>query len=260
MAGTILIVDDNAEEVRHPMQRQLGRVYGPENILEADNGRAALEMVARHRPEVVILDIMMPVMDGIAACQAIRADVDNIGIYIIMLTGRNGGLPEGLAVGADVYLRKPWDFEELSAVVRKGLDEVARFKESLQRQRALKDQVGTLTDIRWAYQDIITSLTTGLILCAPTPAGRIRYMNPAAMRMAGRPPQELRESPLDQLFADADIGRFLDSILANAKPKNVPKTLKTDQEGHTLPVLVSGRVICDTRGQEKWLMLEVRAL
>ncbi|MBF0154597.1 MAG: response regulator [Magnetococcales bacterium] len=255
----ILIVDDNAAEVRHPIKRQLGRIHGPENILEAEDGRAAVEMVERHRPDVVILDIMMPVMDGISACQAIRSDGDNLGIYIIMLTGRDGGMPEGLAVGADVYLRKPCAFDELLAVVNRGLEEVALYKASLDKHRTLENQVGHLNESRWAFQDIITSLSVGLILCAPNPWGRIRYMNPAAMQRVGRPASELRDAPVGQLFVETDIGQLLEDILSNAKPRNIPKTLRIHQ-GKPLPVLLSGGVICDTRGQDKWILLELHTL
>lgn len=255
----ILIADDNADEVRYPIKRQLGRIYGHENILEAVNGQIAVEMVTRHHPDVIILDIMMPVMDGIAACQAIRADSDNIGIYIIMLTGRDGGMPEGLAVGADVYLRKPCAFEELIAMVKKGLEEVALYQSSMEKQRTLETQVGNLNESRWAFQDIITSLSTGLILCTPNHMGRIRYMNPAAMQLTNRPAQELRDASVRQLFVDTDIGQLLEEILANAKPLDVPKRLRMES-GKPLPVLLSGRVICNTKGEEKWIMLEVRTL
>lgn len=258
MAG-ILIVDDNREEVRQPLKRQLGRVFGEERILEAANGRMAVEMVARHRPEVIILDVMMPLMDGIEACRVIRSLPENSGTYIIMLTGREGGLPEGLEVGADVYLRKPCSFEELLAIVQKGMAEVAEYQASLEKQQTLENQVGNLNESRWAFQDIITSLSVGLILCTPTPLGRIRYMNPAAVRLIGRPAQELRDLPVGQLFSESDMGPLLEDLLANTKAREIPKTVRTGS-GKGVPVLLSGRVICDSKGQEKWIMLEVRTL
>ncbi|MBF0310427.1 MAG: response regulator [Magnetococcales bacterium] len=255
----ILIVDDNDEEIRQPLKRQLGRVYGPDAILEAENGRQAVEMVAKYHPDVVILDVMMPVMDGIDACRAIREDSDNLGLYIIMLTGRDGGMPEGLHVGADVYLRKPCAFDELSAVVGRGLEEVGLFKASMEKQRELENEVSNLNDSRWAFQDIITSLSTGLILCTPNPMGRIRYMNPSALQLSNRSSLELRNAPVGSLFEEADFGQLLEEILANSKPHDVPKTLKMER-GRSLPVLVSGRMICDTRGSEKWIMLEIKTL
>jgi two-component system, cell cycle response regulator DivK len=255
----ILIVDDNEDEVRRPLKRQLGRIHGSDNILEAENGRVALEIIRLGRPDVIILDVMMPIMDGVSACQAIRADQDNIGIYIIMLTGRDGGMPEGLEVGADIYLRKPCDFEELVAVVGKGLEEVKQYKKSMDHQRTLESQVENLNDLHWVFQDIITSLSTGLILCTPNATGGIRYINPAAKELIDRPSQELRDLPVGQLFLETDMGRLLEDILSNAKPHDVPKTLKAMESG-SIPVLLSGRIICNTQGKEKWIMLEVRTL
>ncbi|MBF0348492.1 MAG: response regulator [Magnetococcales bacterium] len=119
----IVIVDNHETEVRIPLMRQLGRAFGSEEIQVAGNGAEALSLLSsRNDPVgVIILDVMMPVMDGIAACRAIRANPNHDGVYIVMLTGRDGGLPEGLGVGADVYLHKPCAIEELIAVVKKGL-------------------------------------------------------------------------------------------------------------------------------------------
>ncbi|MBF0163481.1 MAG: response regulator [Magnetococcales bacterium] len=117
----ILIVDDNEREIRRPLVRQLGRVFGSDKILEAENGQQALEVMEREHPMVILLDVMMPVMDGISTCRVLRSKPQFAGIYVIMLTGREGGLAEGLDIGADAYVRKPYDIEELTAFVRKGL-------------------------------------------------------------------------------------------------------------------------------------------
>ncbi|MBF0181750.1 MAG: response regulator [Magnetococcales bacterium] len=119
----ILIVDDNEKEIRRPLVRQLSRVFGDDKILEAENGQQALETVEREHPMVVLLDVMMPIMDGISACRLLRSKPQYAGIYVIMLTGREGGLAEGLEIGADAYVRKPYDIEELTAYVRKGLNQ-----------------------------------------------------------------------------------------------------------------------------------------
>ncbi|MBF0109357.1 MAG: response regulator [Magnetococcales bacterium] len=117
----ILVVDDNEKEIRRPLVRQMGRVFGPDRILEAENGQQALTIVEREHPMVIVLDVMMPVMDGISTCRLIRSKPQFNGVYIIMLTGREGGLAEGLEIGADAYVRKPYDIEELTAYVRKGM-------------------------------------------------------------------------------------------------------------------------------------------
>ncbi|WP_193771173.1 response regulator [Candidatus Magnetaquicoccus inordinatus] len=119
----ILVVDDNERDVRRPIVRQLSRVFGQERIAEANHGQEALELLSRwpDRFAVIILDIMMPIKDGLSTCQEIRNNPNWQGIYIIMLTGRDGGLPEGLDVGADIYLHKPVSGDDLIAIVRHGL-------------------------------------------------------------------------------------------------------------------------------------------
>lgn len=252
----ILIVDDNVTDVLNPLKRQFSRLFDPEEISEAVNGKIALEQIARNRPQVIILDVMMPVMDGITTCRAIRSDPKNHDIYIIMLTGRDGGLPEGLEVGADVYLHKPCAFDELLAMVQKGLEVATEHRTEMATRRTLEQQMGNLNENRWALQDIITSLSAGIILCAPHLPCPIRYMNPSAVRLTERTPETLQELAVTHLFPDPAFDHLLDRMLANAKPKSLPKTLRTGS-GKNIEILLSGRVICDSRGEEKWLMLEL---
>ena len=61
----ILVVDDEVEFIRKPLVRQLNRIFEDFEILEAGNGKEAIEIIAEHHPELVILDLMMPVMNGI---------------------------------------------------------------------------------------------------------------------------------------------------------------------------------------------------
>ncbi|MBF0185087.1 MAG: response regulator [Magnetococcales bacterium] len=138
----ILVVDDNEREIRRPIVRQLGREFGAERIIEAGNGQEALELLQRwpDRIAVILLDIMMPVKDGIATCQAIRDNPDWAGIYIIMLTGRDGGLPEGLEVGADLYLHKPTPIDELIAIVRHGLQAYRKEQRHVDREADLTEK------------------------------------------------------------------------------------------------------------------------
>lgn len=140
----ILIVDDNEQEIRRPLVRQLGRVFGPDRILEAANGQEAISILPTQYQErigVIVLDIMMPVMDGITVCRAIRANPAYDGVYIALLTGRDGGLPEGLEVGANVYLRKPCPTDELIAVVKKGLLEFEKHQNRMIEQVELEKRL-----------------------------------------------------------------------------------------------------------------------
>jgi two-component system response regulator MprA len=110
----ILVVDDDAK-IRTVVRR--GLAYEGYRVVEAASGDEALEKAREHLPELVILDIMMPGMDGLEVTRRLRLAGD--GIAILMLTARDEvkDRVEGLETGADDYLVKPFSFEELLARV-----------------------------------------------------------------------------------------------------------------------------------------------
>ena len=111
----VLVVDDE-RAVRDALSRAL-RLNGFEVEL-APNGQAALQMLDAAQPDVVLLDVLMPGIDGFETCRRIRAAQDPT--PVLMLTARNGvdDRVEGLDVGADDYLPKPFALAELLARVR----------------------------------------------------------------------------------------------------------------------------------------------
>jgi len=119
---TVLVVDDE-EKIRTLVTSYL-RSEGYD-VMAVDNGAAAVDMVRRHHPDLVVLDIRMPGLDGIEALREIRTFSD---VYVIMLTARAEETDKliGLSVGADDYLTKPFSPREL----------VARIKAVLRRSRA----------------------------------------------------------------------------------------------------------------------------
>ena len=86
----------------------------------AGDGVAGLETVRRVRPKVVLLDVMMPGMDGHAVCRAIREDPNLAGVFVLVLTakGQKSDERKALEVGADLYLSKPFDDELVLEVIR----------------------------------------------------------------------------------------------------------------------------------------------
>ncbi len=113
----ILVVDDDAD-TRSIVSGTLG-VLGY-TIREATDGAKALEMCSEALPDLIILDVMMPVMDGNEACQKIRKLNGGNLVPIIMLTARDSVKDKvsSLDGGADDYLTKPFHYEELQARVR----------------------------------------------------------------------------------------------------------------------------------------------
>lgn len=113
----ILIVDDEV------YNRQLLEIMlGPEGFLieMADNGAAALEAIARHPPDLVLLDIMMPGMDGYEVTTRIKSNPATSRVPVILITSRDDqkARTRGLAAGAEEFLTKPVDRAELSLRVR----------------------------------------------------------------------------------------------------------------------------------------------
>jgi DNA-binding response OmpR family regulator len=92
-------------------------------LLEASDGEEALKLARRERPNLVVLDVMMPGMTGWEVCRAIREDESLANTGVIMLTGIGERLNEMTSplYGADEYLDKPFDFRDLDALVERVL-------------------------------------------------------------------------------------------------------------------------------------------
>ena len=86
----------------------------------ARDGPNALEAIRSTRPDLVLLDVMMPGMSGFEVCQAVRADEALAGVKILMLSakGRDTDIAKGSAMGADAYMTKPFSTKELAEKVR----------------------------------------------------------------------------------------------------------------------------------------------
>jgi DNA-binding response OmpR family regulator len=90
------------------------------DVVVARDGRQALEAIRRERPELVLLDAMMPEMSGFDVCEAVRADPEVRDTRILMLTakGRETDVARGVGAGADAYVTKPFSTRELVQKVR----------------------------------------------------------------------------------------------------------------------------------------------
>jgi DNA-binding response OmpR family regulator len=117
MTHHVLIADDEPNIVislEFLMKREGHRVS------IARDGDAALEAIRRDRPDLVLLDVMMPGKSGFEVCQAVRADETLAAVKILMLSakGRDTDLAKGSALGADAYMTKPFSTRELADKVR----------------------------------------------------------------------------------------------------------------------------------------------
>lgn len=117
MTKKVLIVDDEqniAISVEFLMRRE------GFDVMVAHDGEEGLARIRADRPDLVVLDVMMPKLDGFEVCKAVRADPTLAGMRILMLTakGRTAEIAKGLSLGADAYIPKPFATRELVAKVK----------------------------------------------------------------------------------------------------------------------------------------------
>ena len=115
MLPIILLVDDN-EEILQFLERILNHKY---SILKAHDGHEALRILDMEAVQLIISDVMMPVMDGFELCKIIKSNVEHSHIPVILLTAKNTiqSKIEGLELGADAYIEKPFSKEHLQAQI-----------------------------------------------------------------------------------------------------------------------------------------------
>ena len=117
MAKTILIVDDEPNIVVS-LEFLLKREGFA--VAVAGDGEEAMRRLAQMKPDLVLLDIMLPVKSGFTVCQEVRADPQLAAVKILMLTakGRDTEMQKGMALGADAYMTKPFATKDLVAKVK----------------------------------------------------------------------------------------------------------------------------------------------
>lgn len=122
MAKKILVVDDEAQLVDMVKMRLEANSY---EVIVAYDGQEALEKTKKEKPDLIILDLMLPKMDGYKVCGLLKADTRYNKIPIIMFTARaqESDLKMGEEVGADAYITKPFEVEVLLEKIRELLKE-----------------------------------------------------------------------------------------------------------------------------------------
>ena len=192
----VLVVDDNQAN------RQLLRAYltrlGME-VLTADNGLEALEVFEREMPDIVLIDVMMPVMDGLTATRKLRERYTERWVPIVMLSalGTEADVSSGLDNGADDYLVKPISYTVFAAKMR-------TISRSLALQRESEIASGKLQAISNAVSDGLVTFSAG---------GEILSVNPAFCSLIGLNPVDLVGTRLGDLFETTSY-EFLRAELA----------------------------------------------
>ena len=203
MAQTILVVDDEARIVK------LVRDYLERAgflVLDAQNGESALHVARVDRPDLIILDLMLPGTDGLDVCRRLRQES---GVPIIMLTARveEADRVVGLELGADDYVTKPFSPRELVARVRATL-------------RRASGEVGPTTILRAGDVELVTAALAATVASQPVDLTPTEFQLLATMvRQPGRIFD--REQLLQSIhgFAAGVYDRSVDSHIKNLRRK-----------------------------------------
>ncbi len=125
--GKILVVDDEADIIEFISYNLKKEGY---EVFTASNGKEAIPIAKKVKPDLILLDVMMPIMDGIEACKLIKADPDFAKMYVVFLTARAEEYSEieGFNAGADDYISKPIKpkvlVSRLNAILRRKIKEI----------------------------------------------------------------------------------------------------------------------------------------
>jgi DNA-binding response OmpR family regulator len=143
MPEKILVVEDEPalqETLVYNLEKQGYQVEA------TGDGRAALDLARENKPDLILLDIMLPGMDGFEVCRTLRREMN---IPVLMLTARDDEIDRvvGLEVGADDYLTKPFSMREL----------MARVKAQLRRSAVIREELEKIKSVEAAAHDVLTS-------------------------------------------------------------------------------------------------------
>jgi PAS domain S-box-containing protein len=159
----VLVVDDNAD-----MRDYIGRLLSSRWEVEtATDGRAALDAIRRRKPDLILTDVLMPVLDGFGLLREIRADAQLRHLPVVMLSARAGeeARVEGLELGADDYLTKPFSSREL----------LARVSANLEMARLRRDATRDLLESEARFRNMANHAPVMMWVSDPT--GSLTYLN-----------------------------------------------------------------------------------
>ena len=208
MADTIkvLIVDDIAETRDH-LTKLLGFESDIEVVAAADSGRQALEMAGRLRPDVVLMDINMPDMDGIATTELLAAEVPTASVVMMSVQGEADYLRRSMLAGAREFLVKPFSSDELSASIR----------QVYTREREKQDRI-TVTNVAAATTTSAANRDRepGQLVAVFSPKGGVGRTTIAVnFAVSAAADLGIKTVLVDGSFQFGDVG-----VLLNLNPKN----------------------------------------
>ncbi len=211
---TILVVDD--DEINRVVMGQQLEEY---NVIKCSNGLDALNEVEENKPDLILLDLMMPGLNGYEVCQKLRQKYNQIDLPVILVTAKNHleDLTEGFQTGANDYLAKPFHVEELVSRVENQL-RLSMLHRVNEENIRLRSQIETyaaadaeLRSSRFRLQQVLESINAGFI--AFELPGQIFSLNERAAELLGTDRATLDGQDIDSILSDAESNQEFSDIL-----------------------------------------------
>lgn len=236
----VLLADDNAD-MREYVQQLLSEKY---EVITVTDGESALQNARRHRPDMILTDVMMPRLDGFGLLQAIRADESLKYVPVILLSARAGeeARIEGLSSGADDYLIKPFSARELLARVGSQLTIASIRGQSAELERKMRLDSERLAAIVTSSDDAIISKNLD---------GIITTWNKGAERIFGYTAEETIGQPITIIIPPDRRGEEIDIISRLRRGERIDhfQTVRMRKDGSTLDASLTISPIRDASGR-----------
>jgi two-component system cell cycle response regulator len=198
--AAVLIVDDAPAKLGMLRKTMVQQGY---QIFVATSGERALTIAQRVHPDLILLDVVMPGMDGLETCRQLKSHAATQRIPVIFMSARaeTEDIVAGFDIGAADYISKPLHMAEVCARVRAQL----QLRNSSDNQKEQTDRLRMIVD----------NMDEGLMIIEAS--GRVQYSNPACDRYLGYPPDELAGHSLDQLLSQPAAQDYLDYLSSCAR-------------------------------------------
>ena len=205
--AAVLIVDDAPAQLGLMRSMMLQQGY---QTFVANSGERALAIAQRAQPDLILLDIVLPGMDGMEVCRRLKAHPSTCNIPVIFMSARTGtdDIVAAFDIGASDYIPKPLRLAEVCARVRAQL----QFRRTSMSQQQQAERLRLIVD----------SMDEGLMVIEPS--GRIQYTNPACDRYLGHVAGELAGSTLDDLLAPSVAQEYLDLFSQSVRDPSSPNS------------------------------------
>jgi PAS domain S-box-containing protein len=227
----VLLVDDIPANLRVLYESLNGRDY---RLLVANGGDQALEIARRSRPDLVLLDIMMPDMDGFEVCRRLKEGPDTADIAVIFLSALDDAADKihGLELGAVDYVTKPFHPDEVAA-------RVAAHCKILRLERELGQRNRQLELVR---DRILNSMVEGVV--GLDAGGLVSFVNPAAERILGLPAEHLLSREVAE-WAPTELQETALTARAERREVGADELALRRADGSTLPIELRAAPIAD---------------